>query len=217
MIDLHTHTTLSDGALIPAEQIRRAETKGYRILGMSDHGDLATMETILPAVLTAARRENELARMIVLAGIEFTHVRPAHIAECVRRARELGAHYVIVHGETLAEPVEAGTNLAAIEAGADILAHPGLITPDEVKLAARKGVRLEITAKRGHCLANGHVAKLAMELGAQMCFGSDAHDPDQMISRHQAERICMGAGIPAAHVAEMFPQAEQFARGLLKI
>jgi len=166
MIDFHTHTILSDGALIPAEHIRRAEARGYRILGMSDHADLATMGHILPILLEAARRENELGRMRVLAGVELTHVRPEHIDEGVRRARQLGAMYVIVHGETLAEPVQPGTNRAAIEAGADILAHPGLITPEEAALAAGRGVLLEITAKGGHCLTNGHVARVAASAGA---------------------------------------------------
>jgi len=51
MIDFHTHTLLSDGALVPAEHIRRAQVRGYRILGMSDHVDLATMEQIIPVLL----------------------------------------------------------------------------------------------------------------------------------------------------------------------
>ena len=32
-------------------------------------------------------------------------------------SRELGAKIVVVHGETVAEPVEPGNNRAAIEAG----------------------------------------------------------------------------------------------------
>ena len=41
MIDFHTHTFLSDGELVPAEHIRRAEVHGYRVLGLSDHADFA--------------------------------------------------------------------------------------------------------------------------------------------------------------------------------
>jgi histidinol phosphatase-like PHP family hydrolase len=212
MIDLHTHTFLSDGALCPAEHIRRAETKKYRILGLADHADLSLLSRLLPPLLEAARRENELGRMEVLAGIELTHVRPQHIAEAANLARELGAQYVIVHGETIAEPVLSGTNRAAIEAGVDILAHPGLITPEDAALAARNNVLLEVSGKSGHSLCNGHVVQTARTAGAQLIFGSDAHTPEQMTTREFAESICLGAGLHAEEIAAMFNHAEQFAR-----
>lgn len=212
MIDLHTHTLLSDGELIPAEHIRRAEVKGYRFLGFADHADLATMAEIIPILCYAARRENERNCLQVLAGVELTHLRPQHIGEAANRARELGAQVVIVHGETLAEPVMPGTNRAAIEAGVDILAHPGLITEEEARLAAQKNVLLEISAKCGHSLANGHVVSVARRAGAQLIFGSDAHCSDQMPRRDEAERICLGAGLSATEIEAMFAAAEQFVR-----
>ncbi|RPI59713.1 MAG: histidinol phosphate phosphatase domain-containing protein [Planctomycetaceae bacterium] len=212
MIDFHTHTTLSDGELIPAEQIRRAEVRGYRMLGISDHADLGTMTSIIPMVVEAARRENELGRMKVFGGVELTYVRPVHIAEFVGRARELGAAVVIAHGETIAEPVEPGTNRTAIEAGVDILAHPGLLSLDDARLAARRGVLLEISGKAGHSLCNGHVAQIARAAGAKLIFGSDAHNPAQMPDRAQAERICRGAGLSDEEVQAMFANAEQFGR-----
>lgn len=209
MIDLHTHTLLSDGELIPAEHIRRAEVAGCRVLGIADHADLATCGRILEALLVAAERENELGRMKVLAGVEFTHVRPAHYAEAVATARKLGAHLVIAHGETIAEPVEPGTNRAAVEAGADILAHPGLISADDARLAAERGVLLEISGKPGHCLTNGHVAREAVNAGAGLIFGSDAHHHGQMYSRGAAERVCRGAGLDDDQIAEAFANAER--------
>ena len=76
----------------------------------------------------------------------------------------------MVHGETPVEPVPAGTNHAAINAGVDLLAHPGIIAEEDVKLAAAKGVALEITARKGHSLGNGRVAALprstAIQVGA---------------------------------------------------
>lgn len=216
MIDLHTHTLLSDGGLVPAEQIRRAQIQGYRVLGMADHADLATIPSIVPVLVEAARRENELGYMTVLGGIEITHVRPAHMARAAALAKKFGAMFVIAHGETIAEPVMPGTNRAAIEAGVDILAHPGLITEKDAALAAKKGVLLEISAKSGHCFCNGHVAAMAKLTGAQLIFGSDAHDCDQMPSRQYAEHICLGAGIDKKTIAGMFKQAELFAKKKLK-
>jgi histidinol phosphatase-like PHP family hydrolase len=150
--------------------------------------------------------------MLVLPGVELTHMRPSDIAEGANLARELGALIVIVHGETIAEPVEPGTNQAAIEAGADILAHPGLISPDCVNMAAERNVMLEISGKGGHSLANGHVAKLAAKYGATLIFGSDAHTPDQMPTREYATKICLAAGLEPAQVEAMFKNAEAFAR-----
>lgn len=214
MIDLHTHTQLSDGALNPAEHIRRAEHAGYRVLGMSDHADLSTLEWIAGILRTAADRENELGRLTVLAGVELTHLRPEHLAEGVARARELGLDYVACHGETLVEPVLPGTNRAAIEAGVDYLAHPGLISPDDARLAADGGVVLEISGRKGHCYTNGHVAAVARSAGATLMFGSDAHVPSDLPSRDLADAICRGAGLSDEDVSAMFDQAETFARNL---
>ncbi len=213
MFDFHTHTLISDGDLIPAESVRRAEMSGYSMLGFADHADLATLPTQMGVIVAAAKAENRSGSgMTVLPGAEVTHVRPGQIGEAVRLARELGAAFVVVHGETLAEPVAPGTNRAAIEAGADILAHPGLISRDEAKLAAERGVMLEISGKRGHCLANGHVARLARECGAMTLFGSDSHTAGEMPDRDFAERICLAAGLDQEEVDALFVRAEAFGR-----
>lgn len=212
MIDLHTHTILSDGQLIPAEHIRRAEFAGYRVLGFADHADLSNIEVILPQLLIAAKRENELGRIEVLAGVELTHVRPQHFVEATELARKCGAQFVIAHGETVAEPVLEGTNRAAIEAGVDILAHPGLISLEDAALSAERNVMLEITAKAGHSLTNGHVVRVAKETGARLVFGSDAHGPAQMPSRDFAEKVLQGAGLEKAEIEVVFKNMEDFAK-----
>ena len=168
MIDFHTHTFLSDGALEPAEHIRRAEVAGYRILGISDHAGPATLEQMISVTSRAAVSENKLNRIKVFCGVELTHVRPVQIAAATNYARELGAQYVIAHGETICEPVEPGTNRAAIEAGVDIIAHPGLISLKDATLAAKCGVFLEISSKAGHSLCNGHVVTIARQTGAKL-------------------------------------------------
>ena len=211
MIDFHTHTFLSDGALEPSEHIRRAEVAGYRVLGISDHAGPATLEQMISIASQAAAYENQLNRIKVFCGVELTHVRPVQIAETTKRARQLGAQYVIVHGETICEPVEAGTNTAAIEAGVDIIAHPGLISLDDAKLAAERGVFLEISSKVGHSLCNGHVVTVARQTGAKLLFGSDAHTSEQMPTRDYAEKVALGAGLTPDEVKQMFRNAEDFA------
>ena len=56
MIDLHTHTVLSDGDLVPTELARRAEVLGFRVLGMADHVDTALVESVVPVLVQAAKR-----------------------------------------------------------------------------------------------------------------------------------------------------------------
>jgi histidinol phosphatase-like PHP family hydrolase len=216
MIDLHTHTLLSDGDLIPAELARRAEVIGYETLGIADHVDTVFVEQVVPALVQAARDLGPVMKMTILPGAEVTHCRPEQIARVVARARELGARFVIVHGETPSEPVMPGTNRAAIEAGADILAHPGLITDAEARLAADRGVLLEVSGRAGHCLANGHVVQTARRTGAQVIFGSDSHSPENLRSRDSARHVLACAGLSADEIAAAFEAAGRLVRRVMK-
>ncbi len=200
MIDLHTHTTFSDGELIPAELIRRARYAGYQVIGLSDHADHSNLELILHNLLPLSTLYSTYADIEVLVGVELTHVPPALIPETIARARALGAQYVVVHGETIVEPVQKGTNLAALEGGADILAHPGLISPEEVDLAREKGVYLELSTRKGHSLTNGHVLKLALARGAKVIINNDAHSPSDLVSKELRTRIALGAGLTLEEV-----------------
>ncbi|MEO0250244.1 MAG: histidinol phosphate phosphatase domain-containing protein, partial [candidate division WOR-3 bacterium] len=139
----------------------------------------------------------------VLPGIELTHVPPALIKELVSDARKLGALLVVVHGETIVEPVEEGTNRAAIEAGVDILAHPGLIREEDVIRAKERGVLLEITSRKGNSLSNGHVAKLAKQHGAPLVYNTDTHAPSDLTPLDVARRIVLAAGLSGADFTSM--------------
>ena len=213
MIDLHTHSIFSDGELLPSELVRRAAVLGYRAIAITDHGDFTNFELIIPRLKKAVASLQKHS-IKVLAGIELTHLPPELMAEAVVEARRLGAQIVVCHGETLVEPVPPGTNRAAIEAGVDILAHPGLITEEEVQLAAQKGVALELTTRRGHSLSNGHVARLALQCGAQLVIDTDSHSPDDLTPWAQAERIARGAGLDEAQVAAARANSERLLKRL---
>lgn len=202
MIDLHTHTTFSDGELIPAELIRRAKVAGYRAIAITDHADASNISLILENVRRLTDAYAHFFDMEVLAGVELTHVPPALMADFAAMARKAGAQIVVCHGETVVEPVAQGTNLAAIEAGVDVLAHPGLITEVEVKLAAERGVALEITTRRGHSYSNGHVATLARRFGARIVIDNDAHAPGDLVSRELRQKVGLGAGLTPDEVAQ---------------
>src|SRR5512137_1986919 len=195
MIDLHTHTLFSDGELVPAELTRRADRLGYRWLAITDHVDGSTLEQAIRGAVAAAAEVARYWKIRVLPGAELTHNPPDLLPELIREARRMGARVVVVHGETLVEPVPEGTNAMAIAGGCDILAHPGLITAREARQAARKGVTLEISARKGHCLCNGHVVAAALAAGANLTVNSDAHAPGDLIARETAERVARGAGL----------------------
>jgi len=195
MIDLHTHTFLSDGELAPAELVRRAEHAGYRVIGIADHADASNMDDLVSALVRFARETQPYVKVRIIPGVELTHIPPGQIGGLVKRARQLGARLVVLHGETVCEPVQLGTNRAGIEAGVDILAHPGLISEEEVRLAAEKGVHLEISARFSHGLGNGRVVCLARELGAVLVIDSDAHAPGDLLTPEWREKVAFGAGL----------------------
>jgi putative hydrolase len=203
MIDLHSHSLMSDGGLLPSELVRRAEVRGYRFWAITDHADQSNLDHVVPRLVQVARELNRYRTIQVLPGIELTHVPPETIGALTARAKELGARLIVVHGETIAEPVPPGTNRAAILAGVHLLAHPGLITAEEVRLAAEKGVYLEVTSRKGHSLTNGHVVRVAREYEAQLVLNSDTHGPGDIVSLEQRERVVQGAGLEAEALAGM--------------
>lgn len=195
MIDLHTHTFFSDGELVPAEHLRRVEVMGYEAVAITDHADSSNMDWIIPRIVRAAEDLNRYSKTRLIPGIELTHVPPEMLAGLTAKARELGALIVVAHGETPVEPVRPGTNRASIEAGVDILSHPGFITPEEAGLAARNGVFLELSGRKGHSLTNGHVAKIALETEALLAVNADAHGPGDFLTVQMAETVALGAGL----------------------
>lgn len=211
MIDLHTHSIFSDGELIPSELARRAQALGLEAIGITDHVDLSNLDFVIPRLVTVAKALNDVNEITVIPGAELTHVPPGHISALAEKARALGARIVIVHGETIAEPVAPGTNRAAVDADIDILAHPGLISEQDVVSAAQQGILLEISGRKGHCLTNGHVAKLAKRHGAKMVLNTDAHAPCDLMDGALAGRVALGAGLSP----EDFEAMQQNARSLL--
>lgn len=209
MIDLHTHTLFSDGVLVPSELARRAEVKGYKAIAFTDHVDHSNLDHVLESILKVCEVLNKQNRIHVIPGVEITHVAPQEFEELASRARTLGARIVVAHGETPVEPVAPGTNRAAIDAGVDIVAHPGLITEEEVSLAVKKGVCLEITARRGHSLTNGHVAAMAMRLGGRLVCNTDAHEPKDLVDQETAKMILTGAGLSSQGVSDALMNSEE--------
>ncbi len=203
LYDFHMHTFFSDGELLPTELIRRCIVKGYTAMAITDHASASNIESLVDQV----RRDVELVKeywgFTVLPGVELTHCPPGSIASLARRAKEYGAKVVVIHGETLVEPVPEGTNQASVECpDVDVLAHPGLLTAAQADLAQVNGVFLEITSRRGHCLGNGNTALLARDAGALLLVNSDTHSPGDIHTEPFAKTVALGAGLTESEVYE---------------
>ena len=53
-IDLHSHSTVSDGLLAPADLVRHAVQKGVTVLALTDHDDVAGLAEAAAAASAAA-------------------------------------------------------------------------------------------------------------------------------------------------------------------
>jgi histidinol phosphatase-like PHP family hydrolase len=103
----------------------------------------------------------------------------------------------------------------AIESSVDILAHPGLITEEEVLLARERSVYLELTSRKGHSLTNGHVARLAQKIGVPMLLNSDTHAPGDIWPVGRLHEIVLGAGLTEDDYRTMVKNAESIAKRCL--
>ncbi len=203
-IDFHTHTLLSDGALIPSELIRQAEMAGYRAIGITDHVDASNLEETIDKMLRLLSKQK--FPITVIPGVELSYVHPDNIPDIAREARKLGAKLIVVHGETTAfdEPVYPGTNKVSLglKGFVDILAHPGLITKEEAALAAQNGIYLELSAKKAHGTNNAHIARIAREAGAKLLVNTDAHNAEQLLGQEGAYTLALNAGLTDAEARE---------------
>ena len=192
--DLHTHTVYSDGELIPAELVRRAMVKGHDLIAITDHVDMTNVEWVVTNMVKAIDLCEDYIK--VIPGVEITHVPPKQIDKVAKMARKFGAEWIVVHGETVTEPVMPGTNRASVEnPEIDILAHPGFITLEEAQLAKDNDVILEVTGRAGHNITNGHVVNMARAVGAMMVIDSDTHQPENLMSDEEARIVALGAGL----------------------
>jgi putative hydrolase len=196
LYDFHSHTFHSDGVLSPLELIRRAAVKQYAAIALTDHTGPGSLARIIKEVSEDCEMARSKWNILALPGVELTHLPAAAIDDVAKKAKELGAWLVVVHGESPIEPVEEGTNLAAVRSRfVDILAHPGHMTEEVAELAAKNEVFIEITTRRGHCITNAHVAKLASKAGALMLLNSDSHDEDDLLSEQTAKETLRQAEI----------------------
>jgi 3',5'-nucleoside bisphosphate phosphatase len=167
MIDLHTHTTASDGRCAPAELVARARTAGITVLAVTDHDTVAGCD--------AAEAACEPSGIRFVPGIEITATRlggDVHVlgyfidrtapalrtfladqrARRIERVRQIVGRLVL-HG---------------IELDADAILQPGL--DDPAKAAGRPWIARAL-------LQAGHVATTSEAFDRWLARGRPAFVP----------------------------------------
>lgn len=198
-----------------------ARNAGFIAVGLVVRADQATLPVLLPGLADMVKNASLYAGIEAFAGVELIHVPPALLPDAVAKARELGAALVLGHGEGIpcsaTDTAERGGNLAAIEAGVDILAHPGLITAEDAARAAERGVLLELSLAPRHSLANGHVALMAARHGCGVIIGGNFGKAADFVSPQATRALyraaAAGAGI-SPHTTEA--AARTLAQNLLR-
>jgi histidinol phosphatase-like PHP family hydrolase len=210
MFNLHCHSLLSDGALLASEVAVRYAAAGYKVIAITDHVDYSNIKSTVKAILEFVHNWPKNSQIKVLAGIELTHLPLEQFKPLAKYARSQGIKVIVAHGETLVEPVIKGTNRAALEADIDILAHPGLLSEEEAKLAKEKNIFLEITSRKGHCDTNGHVAEAALKCGAKLIINNDSHTPEDITAPEDLIKVGLKSGLSQEEIEEIYQDVGKF-------
>ncbi len=212
IFDFHTHTFFSDGVNSPIELIRCAHSFGYKAIAITDHVSYSNIDEVIVGVVKDCKLAQKFWDIIAIPGVELTNVPAKSIKDMAKYAKENGAKVVVVHGQTIVEPVEEKTNFFALcSEYVDILAHPGMITEAEVKLAVKNDIYLELTKRQGHCLSNGLVTKLSLKHDAKLLINSDAHSHNDLYKGDFQKKLALSAGIGKEIVDEIiFSNSEKF-------
>jgi putative hydrolase len=210
MYDLHIHSLLSDGLLLPSEIAVRYLSLGFKTIAITDHCDYSNIKPNVAAILEFTAHWPKDLKIKVLPGVELTHLPPGQFPPLVEYCRKAGIKVIVAHGQTLSEPVIPGTNSAALRAGIDILAHPGLITDEETRLAKKNNVLLEVTCRSGHKVTNMHVVEKAIKLGAKLILNTDAHAPEDIISPQEIIKVAQNSGLHPGQIDKIYRDVSLF-------
>lgn len=158
-IDLHTHSTASDGTLTPEQLVHRAAAAGVRILALTDHDTLSGLDaaqrvagacglTLVPGVEISVTWESGTVHIVGLR-IDPTHPGLREGLQGLRRFREWRAEEI---GRRLAR--EAGFHRA----------FAGALALSNGKLVSRTHFARWLVAE-GHATSVGDVFKKFLKSG----------------------------------------------------
>jgi hypothetical protein len=167
MIDLHLHTTASDGCASPAELVALASAAGLRIIAVADHDTTAAVADV---AALAARRG-----MSTVPGVEVTSVhdgRDVHLLGYFFDSRSPALTRLLdeVRGARRQRAREIADRLAAAGVPIDVEALMGSGAEQTGRAIARPQIAQALVAA-------GHVASIAEAFDRYLSEGRPAHVP----------------------------------------
>ncbi len=167
MIDLHMHTTASDGRCTPDDLVRRAYEAGIRTMSVTDHD---TMAGVAPAARAAEARG-----MTVIPGIEITtvhrgkdvHMLAYFLSESAPGLQELLSTQ---RGQRVERAMEIATRLAKLGAPIDVQPFIDAASAPGGKAIARPQIAQAL-------IAAGHVSTVQEAFDKYLAEDSPAYVP----------------------------------------
>ena len=184
MIDLHMHTTASDGRCSPGELVTRAWSVGIRTMSVTDHDTMAAV----PAVTEAASALD----MTVIPGIEITsvhagkdvHVLAYFLPESAPGLREMLSTQ---RQQRIDRAVEIGNRLAQLGVPIDVQALVETASARGGKSLARPQIAQAL-------ITAGHVSSVAEAFDRYLGEDSPAYVPHRGASPHEVVRLITAGG-----------------------
>src|SRR5215510_13927512 len=176
-VDLHTHTTASDGTYTPTELVREAARRGVRVLAVTDHD---SVEAVTPARLAA----RDHAPLEIVPGIEINTDDPGGEVHILGYFLDPEAAWLL---DLLREFREE--RVARVHRIAERLASLGYpIDAEEVFALVREG-----SAGRPHVaqvmVRRGYVATVREAFDRFLATGKPAYVPHQKVGSREACQI----------------------------
>jgi hypothetical protein len=202
-VDLHTHTTASDGTYAPAELVREAVRRGVRVLAVTDHD---SVDAVGPAK-EAAREHPPLE---IVAGIEINTEDPGGEVHVLGYFVDHAAGWL--HDLLREFREERAGRVHRIADRLAALGHP--IDPGEVLALVREG-----SAGRPHVaqvmVRRGYVATVKEAFDRFLGAGRPAYVPHRKVTPRQAcEIVRRASGLAVVAHPGFHPAPEEMIRGL---
>lgn len=187
VIDLHMHTTASDGRCTPEDLVERCQAKGIRTMAVTDHD---TMAGVVPTQQAAEARG-----MTCLPGIEITSVhggRDVHVLAYFLPADAPGLQPMLAaqRQQRVNRALEIASRLERLGAPVDKDAM--------IEAAAGSGKSLARPQIAQALIAAGHVATVAEAFDRYLGEDSPAYVPHTGVSPAEVVALVVaGGGIPS--------------------
>ena len=186
MIDLHTHTTASDGRRTPAELVACAAAAGVTVLSVTDHDTSAGCDAAAAACVDAG--------IEFVPGIEITAIRADVDIHVLGYFIDLGSAALVTfladqRRRRLERVRQMILKLAGcgVELDADAILQPGI--GDTARSAGRPWIARSLV-ERGHCATTGEAFDRWLARGRPAYVPRPAAPPEEVVARiHEARGL----------------------------